>query len=790
MFIKRFSIRRMLLVTAIALAGILLSIGFITNYFIKKSFIEFELVNEIERIHSMALQVRNYEKDFLLREITNPTFFETGKSKYLDLFDSLSNKIVLGLANTKGFNGINSLNLDPEFDRAQRSFNEYRATFNNVASLIRDRGLTNTGLIGQFRNSIHNVESQLNAMKNYYYSTQMLTLRRHEKDYLLRKDLDYQKKFHATLQNFIFDIKKSPNQNKVDELTSLLTNYGDVFNKLIEMDRKLGFNEQEGLLGTMNSKGEQLEKSLLVINNTLFENSKHKVQAAVYTLFGIVGIISIFAISLLLLVSDHIVKSIKHLKQYITRLGKGELPNTIVIKGKNEIAQMEKSINVLTENLKNTRHFAIEVGNGNLESEVNVFGNKGDLGGALIEMRKKLLQVATEREQQAMETSRRMWVNEGMAIFAELLRVRDKSIEDFSFEIIKRLVKYTKSNQAGIYLMETSDDGRKVLRMITAYAYERRKFVDTVIHLNEGLVGMCAMEAETTIFTDIPNDYLKITSGLGDANPTCLILIPLKINNEVFGVIEMASFKIYQKFEIEFIERISESLASTLQMVNINNHTQKLLAQTSQQAQALQEHEEEMRQNMEELQATQEWMMKREEELKNLIVQKENEIIRLNLEISPSNVKDDGKYSDIKSMYEIFNSHFITAELNQEGDILISNSRFTKILGENESKEFNNIFDNSLPGEESINKQDWHRIINGETYRGVIHRIDSTGNYIALQTVISPIINEAGVIEMVLFIAQKIGLIDERISERAEGSWSKDFISGKSFYIEAEKHCS
>ena len=786
MRITRFSIRRLLLVTAAVLAIMLFFIGTITNFYIKQSFSQFELLREIDRINSLGLRARSIEKDFLLKETVNYDFFATGNSQYIEEFESISKEIGKALKGLKSLELITSLNLSEILDSSIESHRIYSEAFTETTKLIKHRGLRDDGLIGEFRRSIHNVESHFSEMKNYYFTSQMLMLRRHEKDYLLRKDLSYQKRFHSLLLDLENEVSKHGNIKNSEVLVGFLTNYGEIFDKLIEVDRKIGFNENEGILGVLNESGKSVEYGLKSLSNAIYDYSQNRIGSAVATLFGFVAMISVLAVLALLYVSKHIVTAIRRLQRYITRLGLGELPDEIEIRSNDEISQMEASINILTDNLRNTRSFAIEVGNGNLESEVDVFGNKGDLGGALIEMRKKLLQVSNEREQQAIETDRRMWANEGMAIFAEILRMRDKTMEDLAFEIIKTLVKYSKSNQAGIFLMYKEDGEKPVLNLLATYAWERRKYSKMQIELNEGLVGTCALEAETSLFTDIPKDYIRITSGLGETTPTCLILVPLKVEGEVLGVIEMASFNIYEPFEIEFIEKVVANVASTLQMVRINDHTRQLLQRTQQQAEELQAQEEEMRQNMEEMQSTQEWMSGREEELKNELAEKDEEITRIIEQSKKEIAQIHEKYTAIESVHGVFNSYFLIAELTEEGDIVDCNSRFKKVLSTSDDLEISNIFENSLPNDQEANRTEWQRIVYGETYRGVIHRIDSQGNHVAIQSVFSPIINSKRDLEKVLFVGQKIGLVDEKISEKANGNWVKEFIPASNFLCESE----
>jgi len=299
----------------------------------------------------------------------------------------------------------------------------------------------------------------------------------------------------------------------------------------------------------------------------------------------------------------------------VESLAKGDLNlnfNEKFLKGGSETARIMRRISGLGESFKKIAVFADHVGNGNLNAEYTLLGENDTLGKAMLGMRANLQKAEEEMEKSRRRAELRNWATQGLAKFAEILRKDNDNLETLSYNIILNLVRYLDANQGGIFIM--SDDDR-FLEMKACFAFDRRKFADMQIRPGEGLVGGCFWEGQPIYMTDIPQNYINITSGLGDANPKALLLCPLKVNDEVYGVVELASFKNIEPHQIEFVQKVCESIASTIGSVKVNIRTGKLLEQSKIQAEEMANQEEELRQNMEEMQATQEEMYRREAEL-------------------------------------------------------------------------------------------------------------------------------------------------------------------------------
>jgi len=238
------------------------------------------------------------------------------------------------------------------------------------------------------------------------------------------------------------------------------------------------------------------------------------------------------------------------------------------------LSNFKKFLEDISRNIKDASLFAINIGKGKFDEEFNLVSSNDALGKSLVEMRDRLMTVAEEE-------SKRNWTINGVAKFSDILRnQRNINLEELSYEFIENLVKYTDCNQGGVFLINDENEKDKYIQLVSAYAFEKRKYVEKRIELEEGLIGQCLLEKDQLYLEDVPDEYINITSGLGQANPKAILITPIMVNEEVFGSVELATFHGFQDHAKEFIANICESFGSTISVIKMNTNTQKLLEET------------------------------------------------------------------------------------------------------------------------------------------------------------------------------------------------------------------
>jgi len=339
----------------------------------------------------------------------------------------------------------------------------------------------------------------------------------------------------------------------------------------------------------------------------------------IFLLIFFAGLIAIYIIGRIII--HQIDSPLTKINSSLKQLAKGEI-NSIPRFRTNRIDEISKSyalINAIKIGFKKIISFSEEIKNGDYDVQYTPFGENDTLGNSLIGLQKNLKELKESQIRINNEEKIRAWVNDGISHFASFLRSHSKNLTEFSNELIKELVDYTKMEIGGIYLFIQNRRKKNVLKLIASYAYDRNKYIDIELQEREGLPGTCAAEKATIYLEKIPNDYISIATGIGTTPPKSLILIPLKVESRVIGVLELASLEKLDSYKINFFEKLSENIALTIASVQINEKTDKLLTQLQTNSDELRSQEEELRQNLEELEATQEEASKRQFHLDNLV---------------------------------------------------------------------------------------------------------------------------------------------------------------------------
>lgn len=199
------------------------------------------------------------------------------------------------------------------------------------------------------------------------------------------------------------------------------------------------------------------------------------------------------------------------------------------------------------------------------------------------------------------------WINSGIAQINDILADNKNDFNALSNNVLSKLVKYIGANFGVLYVLNEFDSNEPFLELISDYGCSNEvRENKSKVHTNTGMIGASFSENRVMLLNDIPENYIKIKSGLGEAKPKSLIIVPLSIEENVFGIIEIAGFKAFTDLEIDFVKRIAQNIAAQLNNTRMNERNLQLIDKYKEQEQLMSEKEEEIRQNFEELKAMRE----------------------------------------------------------------------------------------------------------------------------------------------------------------------------------------
>jgi PAS domain S-box-containing protein len=287
--------------------------------------------------------------------------------------------------------------------------------------------------------------------------------------------------------------------------------------------------------------------------------------------------------------------------------------------------------------------------------------------------------------------------------------------------VIHTLVDLLEIEMGAVFHTKSGEEGQ-FLELIVSYAYSENRFQKRSFKIGESLVGACAAEKRTIFLKKVPDDYLKIISGLGLASPKSILIVPLIFEGTVLGVIELGSLKDFEEDEIKFTERAAETIANTLSMAEINIKTFDLLEKTRQQTVELEERDKKMHEAL-------------------------NELKVLQLQTAHSE-------ASIRAKLEAMNNTLMMVEYTTKGILLEANYKYLNTMNYS-IEDIKGIDVLELLREED--RAELIKIINmvknGNFYESVMRRHTRQGAEKWLFATYTPVYNDQNIVESILFFA-------------------------------------
>jgi len=341
-----------------------------------------------------------------------------------------------------------------------------------------------------------------------------------------------------------------------------------------------------------------------------------ELRSLLYKSMIVGAVLLVVALIISILLSRLLTSALLSLKGTLQMLSEGILPEQVEKKSDDEIGQMAETTAKVVDTLQRTASFAHQIGAGKLNASFQPISEKDALGNALINMRDNI-QNSEKRDDE------RNWIVTGVAEIGEILRAHDQ-IDALGDAVVAYVCQKIGAIQGAFYVVNDGDevegDGDAVIEMKASYAYNKKKYIQNSFKFAEGLVGQAAIEQDTLLRTEIPYDYVTITSGLlGDQRPESLLIVPLITNEQVYGVLEFAAFEKFSSRDVKFVEEISLITARTVFNIKVNERTRRLLEEAQHMSNELQEQQEVLQQNAEEMQATQEELQRANKQLEEQI---------------------------------------------------------------------------------------------------------------------------------------------------------------------------
>jgi HAMP domain-containing protein/signal transduction histidine kinase/DNA-binding response OmpR family regulator len=395
---------------------------------------------------------------------------------------------------------------------------------------------------------------------------------------------DLSKKVTIDVKGEIFDLKNTIN-TMVDQLNSFAFEVTRVAREVGTEGKLGGQAEVQGVAGTWKDLTDSVNMMASNLTNQVRSIAKVVTAVATGNLKQKLSIVSRGEVAQLTDTINEMIDTLAVFADQVTTVARevgveGRLGGQASVPGASGTwKDLTENVNQLAENLTTQVRAISEVASavtkGDLTRMIRV-----DARGEVEELKDTINQMIANLKATTLLNQEQDWLKSNLAKFTQMLQGQ-KDLNTVTRRILSELAQVANAQQGMFYILEQDENEQnQKLKLFSAYAYNEEINIQKEFVLGQGLVGQCAVEKERILLTNVPGNYLKIGSGLGEALPMSVVVLPVLFENQIKAVIELASFGEFSETHLDFLSQLTESIGIVLNTIEANTRTEELLAQS------------------------------------------------------------------------------------------------------------------------------------------------------------------------------------------------------------------